>query len=189
MTGKELNGVIESYKPEYLLDLLFKAIRLTVPNFDIDEIENKLLCFEEVKIINHISIVYSEQGERRKAIEIYRQLFKYMNKHYVDLAESAAIIILVAYNYSKQLGLEGRYEEGIEVAEIGRKKCVEFRNSNCHGKILGNLAYAYYELEKYEESKKLLYQAYYIFKAMKDDLCASITEKNAWDWFKIKFPY
>ena len=73
----------------------------------------------ETKIINQIAITYSEEGKHRQAIEIYRQLIRYVESHFPDCEVRQVMLPLTAYNYSRLLGLERRYEEAIEVAELG----------------------------------------------------------------------
>ncbi len=83
LLGKKENGQIVAYSLEEKLDMLFKAIRLTVPNFDIDAIAEGLYSIDEAKVINQIALVYSDSGETarksnpylRSAFAIYQQTF------------------------------------------------------------------------------------------------------------------
>ena len=58
------------YSAEEQLQMLMKALRMTAPHFDLEEIGKGLYSFEEVKIINQIAGVYTNSGQNRKAIEI-----------------------------------------------------------------------------------------------------------------------
>lgn len=71
--------------------MLFKAIRLTVPNFDIDAIEKGLYSIDEVKVINQIATVYSNHGESQKVIHIYDQLLQYIKKHFQNILQSGGL--------------------------------------------------------------------------------------------------
>ena len=52
LLGKEENGSIVPYSMEAKLELLFRAIKITVPAFDIDEIGRQWYSMDEIKIIN-----------------------------------------------------------------------------------------------------------------------------------------
>ena len=102
-------------------DLLLQALSLTLPDFDFDHISDYLLGIEEVKILNQIANSYSEAGDRRFAIHIYRQLFEDPRKRLFNIEAELTLLPLLAYNYSRLLGLERRYEEEIEIATLGQK--------------------------------------------------------------------
>ena len=78
LLGKRENEEVIPYTYEEKLDMLFEAIRLTPPNFDIDAIYEGLYSIDEVKVINQIALVYSDLKQHKKAIDIYYQLLKYI---------------------------------------------------------------------------------------------------------------
>lgn len=65
--GKKENGQIVPYTLNEKLDILFEAIRLTAPNFDIDSIHEGLYSIDEVKVINQIATVYSNLKQHKKS--------------------------------------------------------------------------------------------------------------------------
>ena len=73
---------------------------------------------------------------------------------------------LTAFNYSKVLGMEGRYEEAIEIAELGRRCCVRYNKCRFLGGLLLNIACCLHELGEDEKSRELLIDSYYTSKAM-----------------------
>lgn len=77
--------------PEETLEMLLEAIRLTVPKFDLEEINRGLYSLEEVKVINQIAGIYSNNGQNRKATNILGQLLKYVKKHNQNLQQSAGM--------------------------------------------------------------------------------------------------
>ena len=149
-----------------------------------------LLGEEEGKLLNQIAITYSESGERRRAIEIYRQLMDYIQTHQVGTETGAALLPLVAYNYSRLLGRERRYEECIEVAEIGRQCCVSQNRCELLGGLLLNIAYSLHQLggnENNEKSKELLVQSYYVNKAMEKESSCLVVKNYAKENFNLDF--
>lgn len=61
------------YTPEEKLDILLEALRTTVPNLDLEEINLGLYTLEETTLLNKIAAAYAEMGQPKKAIDIYRQ--------------------------------------------------------------------------------------------------------------------
>lgn len=131
LLGKIENGQIVPYTNDEKLDMLFEAIRLTSPNFDIDAICDGLYSVDEVKVINQIALIYSQLEQREKVIDIYRQLLAYIENHFQNTGQFGSLFSLVAFNYARELDLVGRYTEAIEIAEIGWKACVQHKQYRC----------------------------------------------------------
>ena len=148
--------------------MLKQALELTCAGINLENMRGFLLGEDETKIINQIAITYSEEGKRRQAIEIYRQLIRYVESHFPDCEVRQVMLPLTAYNYSRLLGLERRYEEAIEVAELGRQCCVKYNKCRMLGGLLLNIACCLHELGEDEKSKELLIQSYYVGLAMED---------------------
>ena len=83
-------------------EILLKAIRMTVPRFDLEEINSGLYSLGETQLINQIAIAYVMGGDRKKAIDIYRQLLKYVQKHYKELNRYAGQVTLLKPKISIQ---------------------------------------------------------------------------------------
>lgn len=167
--------------------LLTEAIGLTVPNFSLDTLERRLLGVDEIKLINQLAITYSEDGQRRLAIDIYRQLLRNVQSRFVDVEARAVLLPLIAYNYSRLLGLEGRYEEEIEIAELGRKCCVEYNQCRMLGGLLLNIGCGLHELGRDEESKKFLFQSFYIYQIMERPSSCEVVKNYVKKEFDLYF--
>lgn len=160
-------------------DLLLQALSLTLPDFDFDHISDYLLGIEEVKILNQIANSYSEAGDRRFAIHIYRQLFEDPRKRLFNIEAELTLLLLLAYNYSRLLGLERRYEEEIEIATLGQKTCIKYNKCQYLGGLLLNIACALHELGKNDESKNKLIDAYYAHKLMQNQRSCNLIVEYA----------
>lgn len=165
--GKLENGEVKPYSFEERLEMLLQAIRLTRPNFDLDEIEKGIYGVDEVKIINQIASTYGRSGNRRKCLEIYHQLLRYLKKKEIT-EQSKVLLPMVSHNYAIRLSLDGRYEEAIEIAEYGRKACVSRGHYQYLPGTLAIMAECYHFLQKDELSEKLYYQAYYLYEAIEN---------------------
>lgn len=182
-------GEVQPNDCEEAINKLTEAIQITVPEFDLNNIENGLFVFDEIKIINSIAILYFEIGKKEKAMEIYRQLWNYTNKHYVAVyktSKTATIIALVAYYYSKHLGLEKRYKKSLEIAEIGREYCINYDTGWYLGQLLCNIAFVLYQLDRKDESKEIFLQSYYFLSAMQNEADCAAVKVFIDDHFDVK---
>ena len=149
-------------------DLLLQALSLTLPDFDFDHISNYLLGIEEIKILNQLANSYSEAGDRRFAIHIYRQLFEDPRKQLLNTEAKIPLFTMLSYNYSRLLGLERRYEEEIEIATLGQQACIQYNRCQYLGGLLLNIACALYELGQIQDSKLKLIDSFYAYHLMGD---------------------
>lgn len=164
--GKKENGQIVPYTLNEKLDILFEAIRLTAPNFDIDSIHEGLYSIDEVKVINQIATVYSNLKQHKKAIDIYYQLLRYIKKHFQNILQSGGLLPLVCYNYARELDLVKRYEDALEIAQLGWQACIQYGQYRNLPVIIALMAECYHFLNDDNKSIEYYRQAYYIHKAI-----------------------
>lgn len=187
LLGKRENEQIIPYTYEEKLDMLFEAIRLTAPNFDIDAIYEGLYSIDEVKVINQIATVYSDLKQHKKAIDIYYQLLKYIKKHFQNILQSGGLLSLVAFNYARELDLVGRYAEAVEIAEIGWQACVQYGQYYYLPSTIALIAECYHFLNEDEKSKKYYKQAFYLFEAINNKRGAEIIKSEIEEYFGNNF--
>lgn len=166
LAGYEKDGQHFDYDYSTQREILTHALELTCAGINLKNMGRFLLGEDETKIINQIAIIYSEEGNRRQAIEIYRQLIRYVQSHFAGCEIGQIMLPLTAYNYSKILGLEHKYKEAIEVAELGRQCCVKYNKCRMLGGLLLNIACCLHEIGEDERSWELLIDSYYVNKAM-----------------------
>lgn len=166
LAGYEKDGQHFDYDYSTQREMLTHALELTCAGIHLKNMGRFLLGEDEAKIINQIAITYSEEGNRGQAIEIYRQLIRYVQRNFAGCEVERVLLPLTAYNYSRLLGLECRYEEAIEVAKLGRQCCVKYNRCRMLGGLLLNIAYCLHEMGEDERSRELLTQSYYVYKAM-----------------------
>ena len=147
-------------------EMLLRAIELTHPYFSLDNIGKCLLGIDEIKTINQIAITYSDAGDRRYAIHIYRQLFEYPRSRFYNTEAEVSVLTMLAYNYSTLLGRERRYEECIEYAQMGYEACIKYNKARMLGGLLLNWGYALQKLGQEEESKSKIKDSYHAYRLM-----------------------
>lgn len=186
--GHRVNDQIVPYSEEERLSLLYEAIQLTVPRFDLQRISDYLYGIIEVKIINQIAQVYSEQGKSEKVIEIYKQLYQYVLDHMQGLKEKSAIIPMLAYNYSRELCLVHRPQEALEIAEQGREYCIRYYQYSDLGGLLVVIADCLSKLGNKKKSKEKFVESYYLYKIIGNLENARMVQQYAKEILGIDIP-
>lgn len=184
-----LGGPDGPYGPEKRLTMLLEAIRLTVPRFDLENIGLLRYSMEETKLINQIAITYEQLGQRRTALDIYRQVLQYIGKHDRELAGFAGHYTMVAHNYAIDLGLEKRYDESIEIAEEGRRVCVKYGNYQFLPGFSAILAECFYFTGNIAQSREEYFQAYYIYRAVGDQRNLDIMRREMRERLGVNPPH
>ena len=187
--GKREDGQIVAYSLDEKLDMLFKAIRLTVPNFDIDTIEEGLYSIDEVKVINQIATVYSDLEQHEKVISIYDQLLQYIKKHFQNILQSGGLLPLVAFNYARELDLVEHYEQAIEIGQLGWQSCTQCGQYRMLAPTIALIAECNHFFGDDSKSKGYYRQSYYIYKAVDDERGARVITAEAKKYFGEDFSF
>ena len=178
------------YSPEERLKLLLEALHITAPNLDLEEINLGLYSMEETTLLNKIAVTYAQMGQLKKAIDIYRQLLKYVQKHYCDgMSRYAGKFALIAYNYTNVLFMARRYDDALEVAELGRKVCVEYPHYQFLPGILDLMGGCYFYQGNLEKCKEYYRDAYYLYKVIGNERDRLLLEKAAKERLGLDFPF
>lgn len=177
-----------AYSFQEKIDMLTEAIRMTVPSFDLDDIGRGLYTTDEIKIINHLALVYSDEGKSMDAIGIWSQLHKYIRKHFRNIPLTRAHLNMIAYNYARELERIHQYSKAIEIAAEGQKVCLDYGHYLSLPGLLAIQAECHYFLGNDEESRTLYHQAYYLMKAIGDETNSQILKENARKDLNLGFP-
>lgn len=186
LSSKVLLGRLDGrYMPREQIDMLMQAIRLTVPRFDLENIESFLYTKDEITIINQIGLAYSDDGQNKKAAEIYYQLLRYVRKHFKETITLIGALPLVLYNYARVLDLCGRYEEGAKLAQECRKACIQYGHYQELPRCLEIEAECRHFMGDEEISKELYYQSYYLCKVVEYQVGLEIVKKEAKEYLNL----
>ena len=117
-----LGGTAGPYRFEVKLNMLLKAIRLTVPKFDLEMLDGRLYSIDETEIISQIAGTYSEAGQHEKAADIFNQLLTYVREHYQDqdLTNPARYLSPATLNYARELCLAAAIRKRWTLRRWGR---------------------------------------------------------------------
>lgn len=167
------------FSPKEKLDILLEALHITIPRLDLEEINLGLYTLEETTLLNQIAVAYAEMGQLKKAIDIYRQLLKYVQKHYSEMSRYAGKLALITHNYARRLLQVGRYDDAIEIAELGQKACSEYAHYQSLPGLMHLLGSCYFYKNEPEKCREYYRYAYYIYKAVGNDSDRRLLEKDA----------
>lgn len=112
-------------KKEHIEDLQ-QILQITVPKYGQKDIRQLLLNNQEIMIINNISIAYAENGMRPQAIRLWQELDEFLEEKFMNCRERMYLRAPILLNLIKYLGLEGRYSEGIELADRAIKQLTAY---------------------------------------------------------------
>ena len=167
------------YSFEEKKHMLIEAIRMTVPQFDINDIGRGLYTTDEIKIINQIAQVYGTAGEHIEALNIWNQLYKYIKRHFHNIPLTRANLNMVSFNYAKELTFVKQYQKAIEIAEEGQKVCLDYGHYLSLPSLLAIQAECHHFLGNDMKSKDLYYQAFYLMKVIGHKVNLQVLRKNA----------
>ena len=164
-------AIIEDLSDIERIQMLTESIKFTIPNFDIESINFKLITLEECKIIVNIANIYSNIN-MEKSIKIYSDLLNISQRNFSDLKDYAYINGLISCFLSKRLYLTEKYEDSISVSNIGIDALVKSNKSHLIGEILLYKGLSFLKLGNEIEGKKILTQSFAFMEIMKsyDDL-------------------
>lgn len=131
----------EKYSIEEKQHKLETAIRLTCPHYQTGKMP-QVLTYEEIVLLNNIAVCDAQSGNRRAAIILLYRLKEYYETQIINVEEALRTQPMTLYNLSKMLGLEGRYDECIEICDCGVKIARETGRCQLLSKTLFNRAWA-----------------------------------------------
>ncbi len=180
----DLDGSISDYTKQ--VELLLQAIKITVPDFSIDRINDFLYTFDEIKIINQLASTYSDMNELDVALQIFAQLIKYIEKHFHEVLTGNGVLPMVLYNYARTLNLSKQHNKSIEISEQGRRTCVDYGHYQFLPGFRAIAAEDYYFLGDSGKSKEYYLEAYYLYKILDNEravneICAEVKKHFDFD--------
>jgi transcriptional regulator with XRE-family HTH domain len=158
----------EGYNNNHI-NMVREALKITRPDFDENKIPQYRLTYYELMLINKMAIHDTENNNRNHGLKIFERLRDSMNGSYADESEKIRMYSVVLYNYSKNLGLQKRYDEALEIIAEGEE--LELRHGSF--KLLPdfsiNKACDLLEMGEKEKSVPYFALAYYGSLLLKDD--------------------
>lgn len=169
---------------EEIMNMYLKAIHITLPEFDgITPLENNLLTFDEITIINGIASLYADSGKMWEALQLGFWLKRYMEKRVIDESERKKKYPMILFNLTNWLGVERRYADVVEIADCGIEFCSNNGALRHFPVLIFNKACALAELGEKDLAKKFFIQAIVIF----DSIGNAQRKQKAIAWCKENY--
>jgi len=168
-------------------DEMISRLKETLGDINLYRIDQYHLTYAEIKILNHISAVYLQQGNDIEAIEILKQIVTNRKKFKISFQEEIEIIPLLLCNISSMLIQKEEFEEAYEYANQALKISNEVGASFELPEIYLNLAKCVNILEyDFEKVKTFLLRAFYCAEAIGRFSVAQTIFETAQKDFEIK---
>ena len=163
--------------------MLLEAIRLTIPRFDVKNIADFQYSLIEIIIVNQIALTYAKHGDRKKATSIFRRLLQYIERYNRNLDKYPGQFCMVAHNCAINFAAEKQYPESVALAEKGQRVCVETGDYQFLPGFLAIQAECHFFLGNMEKSIDFYNQAYYLYKALGDNVNLAIITREMMEHF------
>jgi transcriptional regulator with XRE-family HTH domain len=160
-----LKGASKDYRQK--CDQLYKALEMTIPNFQPAKLHDLLLSQDEIIILNNLAINHYRLDEKETAKSILKELAQYLEKPNFDYEEKRRAYPIVCYNLSKWAGLDGDTLESIRLSNKVIDFCIIHSELNCLPEALFNKGYALAHLGSIESAKESFMQSHYLFKTLR----------------------
>lgn len=163
--------------------MLLEAIRLTVPRFTLEKLPDFLYSTDDIRVLNSIALNYSKMGQREKAIALYERLLAYIQSHCAQMSQAAGPLCLVASNYAGVLRLCDRFQEALEIGELGRKACIRYGHYKSLGPLIHTMAECYHFIGDDEKSIQYFLHAYHIYQLIDNKKGVELLQADAQAYF------
>lgn len=179
----DLDGSIPKQKQP---ELLLQAIRLTVPGFSEEHINDFLYSFDEIKIINQLANMYTHIDKLDLAEKIFVQLIDYINEHFKEIFTGNGILPMILHNYVRVLDLTKQYRKSIQVAELGKQVCIQYGHYQFLPGFIAYIAESYHFLGDDQQSREYYTQAHYLYKALDNKKLLSEIDAEAREYLNLE---
>lgn len=176
------------YTPAQRRRLLEKAIRMTVPGFQLAKVESFRYRLEEMTLLNKLARTFSMEGKREEATDLYRRLLQNIEKNSCELEGYSGQFCLIAYNYAVNLALAGQYKEALDLAERGQTASIRYNNFLHLPDFLATQAECLFFLGEREKSAELYIRAAYLFDIIGDKRNLEILRREALEHLGTELP-
>ena len=174
--------------PKTVLNLHVQALKLTMPFYKTGSLlENQLLTFDEIIILNNIARITYDLGKKVEAIRLLLGLTDYMEKEHIDREEKAKKYPMLLYNLSTWLGQNKQYREANDLCDRGIDCCVQYGKLTHFPLLIYNKGYSLAALGDIKAGKKYIRQALTIFEAMGETERAERIRTAVEKTFSIQF--
>lgn len=140
---------------------LLDALYLTIPNFDINNIQNYRLSWLELTILNNYCNAYCHIAPSKGIFYLYK-LLEYYDSSLLDILENKRVFIIALCDLSSNLYRQKRFSELLDLATYFTSPTIKF-SLYFNSIILANYSQALGEAERFKPLPQFAAYAYYNF--------------------------
>lgn len=199
---RDLNILLSSTKNKYCIDLInqliifieaielynnsridlahdkfIEAIKITTPNFNLNNYNSYIFSSIEVRILMNIALIFNKLNDKIKYLEILE--FCMNSIEYTD-----EICPILCNNLAGAYIRNKNYQKALEYSNIGIQACIENQNSNCLSKLYYEKGCSEYRLNMKEHIESLN-TSVYLCKAFRQDKLRNIILEKCQKHFGI----
>ena len=185
-----VNVIVDKEMPmDQALDILYKAIQMSIPDFNENNVSEYRLTYNEIYIITGIAIRLNSMGERDRSINLTRSIIESRENSRVSEEDKADIFPALMANLSTMLGVTGKFKESLTCCNQALEICREYNNLRFIPNILYNIASCHRKMGEEEQTyKPYLVRAYHCAYAIGNNVVANIIKSDAEKNFGIALP-
>ncbi len=142
----------KDYRKAY--ELAVQGLQVTIALFDETKINKYLLTYDEVILINTISVVYFFEGNIGKSLEILLLLKSSLDTNYFDETEKVRTYSALLYNISKYMAHLEQYVECVDICNEGIEFCRKHREAFYPPMFHYSKGYSLFNLKQVDACKK-----------------------------------
>ena len=146
---------------ESILAMLLEALKISIPEYCERYIEDYYLSKQDLRIINLIAAVYSNNERFDEAVNIWYPLKNNIDKHCIDKNLLGSYYPNIIYNLSRALYLLNRHDEVVKLCDKGMQVCRDTQYLFYLPFIAYNKALSLCELGDKESSEKICWEVYH----------------------------
>jgi len=166
-----------------VLEMLHEAIKVSIPGYDELRIEEYYLSKQDLRLINTTTLVYRDNGNLEKGIEILVRLKNNIEKQCIDKTARGKYYASVTHNLAQFLYWAKRYEEASQMCDQAIAICRETGVFRLLPFIAGYKANCLCRFGKMEESERMHRLAFYTAEAFGKYGWCEMVQKSAKDNF------
>jgi len=156
-------------------ELLYEAVKITIPSFSLENLDEYYLSVVELRIVNMMAVQYHRRNEHDKAIELYIAIAKGLERE-MDPNQRGGRYPTIVSSLAKILIEKSRFKEAIEYCNLGIKTSIETTRLHIVPILLYHKADALYQSGNAEEAQEQIRCAYWMAKAVEVPIVVSASE-------------
>ena len=172
-------------------DYALNGIKITIPDYNEDEIANYSLEIEEMLLIQQLAFLYSARNLYEKSLDILLKLNSsfnsfYKNNYPFDTLDSFRLEGSILYNISRCIAFLERTDEWLSSCDEGIAFCIKYYDAHYMPLFMANKAYCFFYQKKNDEGIQLMTDAFILFKVFNRNKEISILKKATKDAYGIE---